>query len=101
METRFIKERLHRYLLDKASPMEVKQVDAWLSSSHTTNFNPTDKERAQLQRRILYDVQCYTAYPLFFPKKKYFRKKLRGWLEKAAWALAISLLVYFMAFYKW
>jgi len=101
METKFIKERLQRYLQGNASPMEVKQIEAWLSSTHTINFNPSDKERSELQRRILYDVQCYTAYPLFFPKKNDFRKKLKGLFEKAVWGLVISLLVYFVAFYKW
>lgn len=101
METRFVRERLHRYLQGTASPMEVKQVEAWLSSEQLVQFNPSEKERAELQHRILYDVQCHTAYPLFFPKKNRLVKKIKPWLEKAGWSILIILLVYFMVFYKW
>ena len=101
MEARFMRERLNRYLQGTANPMEVKQVEAWLSSAQFTQFDPSEKQRAELQRRILYDVQCYTAYPLFFPKKNKLKKKLMPWLEKAGWGIVIFLLVYFMVFYNW
>ena len=75
MQTGVLKTKLERFNHGIASPAEVKQIDAWLSNGNYMKLNLTEKERRDLHNYILYDVQCYTAYPLFYPKKNRLSQK--------------------------
>ena len=79
MQTGVLKTKLERFNHGIASPAEVKQIDAWLSNGNYMKLNLTEKERRDLHNYILYDVQCYTAYPLFYPKKQTISKRQCRW----------------------
>jgi hypothetical protein len=101
MQTEIIKNKLERFLEGKANPAEVKQIDAWLSSGNYTKLHLTEKERKDLHDYILYDVQCYTAYPLFYPKKNEYFKRTISLAKKILWVTVAIVFIYFFVFYNW
>ncbi|HEX6848606.1 MAG TPA: hypothetical protein VF144_16590 [Chitinophagaceae bacterium] len=101
MQTEVLKNKLERFLQGKATPAEVKQIDAWLSSGNYPKLHLTDKERKDLHDFILYDVQCYTAYPLFYPKKTGYLKKATSLTKKILWVAVAIVFIYFFVFYNW
>lgn len=101
MQNEILKTKFERFVQGKASPAEVKQIDAWLSSGNYPKLQLTDKERRDLHGYILYDVQCYTAYPLFYPKKNEYLKKTISLTKKVLLLAATILFIYFYVFYKW
>ncbi len=101
METEILKPKLERFRGGIASPAEIKQIDAWFSNGNYQKLHLSEKERRDLHNSILYDVQCYTAYPLFYPKKNESLKKSIFALKKALWIIALIVLTYFVVFYNW
>ena len=101
MQTGILKTKLERFNQGIASPAEVKQIDAWLSNGNYMKLNLTEKERRDLHNYILYDVQCYTAYPLFYPKKTEYLKKTISLVKNILWLTVAILFVYFFVFYSW
>ena len=101
METAILKPKLERFIQGKASPAEIKQIDAWLSNGNYQKLNLSDKERRDLHSNILYDVQCYTAYPLFYPKKNEYLKKSTFAFKNAWWIIAVIVLTFFVVFFNW
>jgi hypothetical protein len=101
METEILKPKLERFIGGNASPAEVKQIDAWFSNGNYQKLHLSEKERRDLHNNILYDVQCYTAYPLFFPKKNESFKKMIGLTKNVLWVAALITLTYFVVFYNW
>ena len=101
MQTTILKPKLERFIQDKASPAEVKQIDAWLSNGNYLKPHLTEKERRDLHNYILYDVQCYTAYPLFYPKKTEYFKKSTFVFKKIFWIVVAIVFIYFFVFYNW
>ena len=101
METEIPKPKLERFIQGNASPAEVKQIDAWLSNGNYLKLHLSEKERRHLHNNILYDVQCYTAYPLFYPKKNESLKKSIILIKNVLWIVALVTLAYFVVFYNW
>ena len=101
MQTGILKPKLERFIQGKASPAEVKQIDAWLSNGKYMKLHLTEKEKEDLHNEILYDVQCYTAYPLFYPKKNEYLKKSIAQVKNVLWIIALIVLTYFVVFYNW
>jgi hypothetical protein len=101
MQTEILKTKLERFIQGKASPAEIKQIDAWLSNGNYQKLHLSEKERRDLHNNILYDVQCYTAYPLFYPKKSEYLKKSFFTFKKALWIIALIVLTFFVVFYNW
>ena len=101
METEILKPKLERFIGGNASPAEIKQIDAWFSNGNYQKLHLSDKERRDLHNDILYDVQCYTAYPLFYPKKNEYFKKSIGQVKNVLWIIALIALIYFVVFYNW
>jgi hypothetical protein len=101
METEILKPKLERFIQGNASPAEVKQIDAWFSNGNYLKLDLSEKERRDLHNSILYDVQCYTAYPLFYPKKNEYLKRSIVTLKNVLWIAALILLTYFVVFYNW
>jgi len=101
MQTGILKSKLERVIQGKASPAEVKQIDAWLSNGNYLKLNLTEKEKMDLHNEILYDVQCYTAYPLFYPKKNEYLKNPIPLVKKVLFVVAAIAFIYFFVFYKW
>ena len=101
METEILKPKLERFIGGIASPAEIKQIDAWFSNGNYQKLHLSEKERRDLHNSILYDVQCYTAYPLFYPKKNEYLKKLIAQVKNVLWITALILLTYFVVFYNW
>lgn len=101
METAILKTKLERLIQGKASPAEIKQIDAWFSNGNYQKLHLTEKERRDLHNNILYDVQCYTAYPLFYPKKNESIKKTIVLIKNILWIAALITLTYFVVFYNW
>jgi len=101
MQTGILKTKFERFNQGIASPAEVKQIDAWLSNGNYRKLNLTEKERRDLHNYILYDVQCYTAYPLFYPKKTDYLKKTISMVKNILWLTAAVLFIYFFVFYNW
>ena len=60
-----------------------------------------NKWEFDLHNNILYDVQCYTAYPLFYPKKNESFKKTIVLIKNVLWVAALIALTYFVVFYNW
>jgi hypothetical protein len=58
-------------------PAETRQIQTWLSCTNTEEINLSAEEKLQLEDEILKEIQAYTAYPLFFPKKE------KPWWQKA------------------
>lgn len=101
MQQEILKTKLERFVQGNASPAEVKQIDAWLSSGNYPKLYLTDKEKRELHGYILYDVQCYTAYPLFYPKKNEYLKRTISLAKKILWAAVAITFIYFFVFYNW
>jgi len=101
METEILKPKLERLIGGIASPAEVKQIDAWFSNGNYQKLHLSEKERRDLHNSILYDVQCYTAYPLFYPKKNEYFKKSIAQIKNVLWIIALIVLTYFVVFYNW
>ena len=101
METEILKPKLERFIGGIASPAEIKQIDAWFSNGNYQKLHLSEKERKDLHNNILYDVQCYTAYPLFYPKKSEYLKKSIFTFKKVLLAVVLIVLTYFVVFYNW
>ena len=101
MDTGILKPKLERFIQGNASPAEVKQIDAWFSNGNYQKLHLSEKERRDLHNSILYDVQCYTAYPLFYPKKNEYLKKSIAQAKSVLWIIALIVLTYFVVFHKW
>jgi len=101
METAILKQKLERFVQGNANPAEIKQIDAWFSNGNYQKLHLSEKERRDLHNNILYDVQCYTAYPLFYPKKNDYLKKSIFAFKKALWIILLVVLTYFIVFYNW
>jgi hypothetical protein len=69
MKTETLHNKLERYMAGKTHPAETMQIQTWLSCTNT-NKELTPEEKSLLELEILQEIQAYTAYPLFFPKKK-------------------------------
>ena len=76
MKTEILHRKLDRYINGEATPAEIRQIQAWLSCTATEN-NLTPLEKSQLEMEILQEIQAYTAYPLFYPRKE------KGWWQRA------------------
>ena len=100
METEILKPKLERFIGGNASPAEIKQIDAWFSNGNYQKLHLSEKERRDLHNSILYDVQCYTAYPLFYPKKNEYFKKSIAQIKNVLWIIALIVLTYFVVFYN-
>jgi hypothetical protein len=78
MKSEILHSKLERYINGQSMPAETRQVQAWLSCTNTDKAL-TPEERSLLELEILQEIQAYTAYPLFFPKKdKTWWQKLVG-----------------------
>ena len=101
METEILKPKLERFIGGTASPAEIKQIDAWFSNGNYQKLHLSEKERRDLHNSILFDVQGYTAYPLFYPKKNEYLKKSIAQVKNVLWITALIVLTYFVVFYNW
>lgn len=63
-------KKIHRYLSGAAKPAESSQIQHWLSCIDDDKKTFSTGEREVIEKEILAEIQAYTAYPLFFPKKK-------------------------------
>lgn len=68
MKTEILHRKLERYVNGQAMPAETRQIQNWLSCT-TGESEISEAEKQQLEQDILAEVQAYTAYPLFYPKK--------------------------------
>lgn len=75
MRSEILQHKLERYLNGESLPAERKQIQTWLSVT-STETQLTPEERSMLELEILQEIQAYTAYPLFFPKKN------RSWWQR-------------------
>ena len=75
MKTEVLHRKLERYVNGESMPAETRQIQTWLSCT-TTDTQFTTGEKSLLELEILQEIQAYTAYPLFFPKKE------RPWWQK-------------------
>lgn len=69
MKSEILHSKLERYVNGKAMPAETRQIQTWLSCT-STQAQLSPEERSLLELEILQEIQAYTAYPLFFPKKE-------------------------------
>lgn len=69
MKSEILHHKLERYINGKSMPAETKQIQTWLSCTNA-NKQLTPEERSLLELEILQEIQAYTAYPLFYPKKE-------------------------------
>ena len=75
MKTETLHLKLERYLNGQATPAETRQRQAWLScTAKEQNLNASEK--SQLEMEILQEIQAYTAYPLFYPRRE------KAWWQK-------------------
>lgn len=77
MKIENLQNKLERYVNGKALPAETRQIQTWLSCT-TTDTHLSPEERSLLEMEILHEIQAYTAYPLFYPKKE------KPWWQKIA-----------------
>ena len=70
MKTEILHQKLERYMNGQSLPAETRQIQNWLSCTSTEEVNLLPEEKQQLEDEILKEIQAYTAYPLFFPKKE-------------------------------
>ena len=68
---------MQRYINGESHPAETRQIQTWLSCT-SSEEQLTPEERSLLELEILQEIQAYTAYPLFFPKKE------KPWWQKIA-----------------
>jgi hypothetical protein len=69
MKTEVLHRKLERYTNGEAMPAETRQIQTWLSCT-TTATQITPEEKTLVELEILQEIQAYTAYPLFFPKRE-------------------------------
>jgi hypothetical protein len=77
MKSEILQRKLERYLKGEAMPAETRQIQNWLSCT-ATDAQLTPEEKSLLELEILQEIQSYTAYPLFYPKKE------KPWWQKIA-----------------
>jgi len=77
MKPEILHNKLERYLAGKSMPAETRQIQTWLSCTET-DAQLSPEEKSLLELEILHEIQAYTAYPLFYPKKK------QSWVQKIA-----------------
>jgi hypothetical protein len=75
MKPETLHSKLERYAAGKAMPAEARQIQTWLSCTDS-NKELSPEEKSLLELEILQEVQAYTAYPLFYPKKKSWWQKI-------------------------
>ncbi len=75
MTTEILRQKTSRYLYGSPMPAEAKQIQYWLSSTGAKKAT-SEEERTMIEEQILEEIKSYTAYPLFFPKKDPWWKKL-------------------------
>jgi len=81
MKSELLKKKLERYQQGSASPAEIRQIQTWLSSDSSYELQMTEDEKKELHYQILFEVQCHTAYPLFYPRKESKLKKVINWIN--------------------
>lgn len=101
MKTEILKPKLERFINGNATPGEIKQIDAWFSNGNYQKLHLSEKQRRDLHNNILHDVQSYTAYPLFYPKKNEYFKKTIVTIKNILWIAFLIALTYFVVFYNW
>ena len=69
MKTEILHRKLQRYINGESHPAETRQIQTWLSCT-SSEKQLTPEERSLLELEILQEIQAYTAYPLFYPKKE-------------------------------
>lgn len=69
MKSEILHRKLQRYINGEAHPAETRQIQTWLSCT-SSEEQLTPEERSLLELEILQEIQAYTAYPLFYPKKE-------------------------------
>lgn len=69
MKTEVLHQKLERYIRGEAMPAETRQIQTWLSCT-SSEHQLSAVEKDKLEQDILQEIQAYTAYPLFFPKKE-------------------------------
>ena len=69
MKSEILQRKLERYLNGQSLPAEARQIQTWLSCT-SPEKELTPEEKSLLEMEILQEIQAYTAYPLFFPKKE-------------------------------
>lgn len=69
MKSEILHRKLERYIHGESLPAETRQIQTWLSCT-SSDKQLTPEERSLLELEILQEIQAYTAYPLFFPKKE-------------------------------
>ena len=77
MKTQILHNRLERYIKGEALPAETRQIQTWLSCTEK-EAQLTPEEKSLLELEILHEIQAFTAYPLFYPRKK------QPWWQKIA-----------------
>lgn len=75
MKTEILHRKLERYVSGQATPAETRQIQAWLSCTSNEN-GLVPEQKSELEMEILSEIQAYTAYPLFHPKKE------KAWWQK-------------------
>ena len=68
MKSEILHRKLERYVNGQSIPAETSQIQTWLSCT-ASDAQLTPEEKSLLELEILQEIQAYTAYPLFFPKK--------------------------------
>ncbi len=77
MKSEILHRKLERYINGESQPAETRQIQTWLSCT-SSEAQLTAEERSLLEMEILQEIQAYTAYPLFYPKKE------KPWWQKIA-----------------
>ena len=78
MKTEILHKKLERYLNGESKPAETRQIQSWLSVTHSEPEQLNEEEKDILASEILQEIREYTAYPLFYP-----RKEKKAWWQKA------------------
>lgn len=76
MTNEILEKKTTRYLFGQPMPAEAKQLQNWLSCTSEHKHQFSAEERELIEQEILDEVKGYTAYPLFYPRKK------RSWFER-------------------
>ena len=69
MTSEVLKKKTTRYLQGRSMPAETRQIQNWLSCLEDVKPGAGEEEKAIIEAEILAEIQAYTAYPLFFPRK--------------------------------
>jgi len=69
--------KLVRYINGQTMPAEQWQIQDWPSDTKPNTYL-SPREKSNLEKEILLEIQSHTAYPLFFPKKE------NPWWQKIA-----------------